>query len=160
MKTSNKVASACLAIFAACAAGSPARGAAPREIGVGAVLGEPIGASAKLWLTDRTAVDFGAGLSDGNAAFWADMLWHDWTLIPPPKDGKLGAYLGWGPQVRTGDDARFGLRAVVGLSWRPASRPLEFFAEAGPLFRLTQGGAVDGVGGLGLRAFIGGGKKP
>jgi hypothetical protein len=57
--------------------------------------------------------------------------------------------------VRAGDDARFGIRTIVGLSFRPSGHPLEFFAEAGPLFRLTQGGNVDAVGGVGLRLMIG-----
>ena len=126
-----------------------------REVGVGVALGEPIGGTAKLWLDDRLAADLGVGISDGNAGFWGDMLWHDWTLLPQPPSGRLGAYLGAGPQVRTGDDARFGLRAIAGLSYRPAGHPLEFFAEAGPLFRLTQGGQVDAVGGVGVRLLVG-----
>jgi hypothetical protein len=127
-----------------------------REVGVGVALGEPIGGTAKLWLDDRLAADVGAGLSDGNAAFWADALWHDWSLLPQPKSGRLGAYVGAGPQFRTGDDARFGVRAIGGLSYRPTGHPVELFAEAGPLFRLTQGGQVDAVGGVGLRLMIGG----
>lgn len=156
MKTSHVL---CLAALAVLAAGVPVSASQVRDVGVGVVLGEPIGGSAKLWLDDRTAVDLGAGLSDGNAAFWGDILWHDWTLLPQAKEGRLGAYLGAGPQVRTGDDARFGIRTVVGLDYRTAGRPLELFAEAGPLFRLTQGGAVDGIGGVGLRVFVGGTSK-
>ena len=126
-----------------------------QEVGVGVVLGEPIGGTAKLWLDDRLAADVGAGLSDGNGSFWADALWHDWTLLPQPANGRLGLYLGAGPQVRTGDDARFGIRTIVGASYRPTGHPLEVFAEAGPLFRLTQGGQVDAVGGVGVRLMVG-----
>ncbi len=36
-----------------------------------------------------------------------------------------------------------------------AGQPLEFFAEAGPVFRLTQGGAVDADGGIGGRLYLG-----
>lgn len=125
------------------------------DIGFGVVVGEPIGGSAKLWLDDRLAGDFGAGFSEGNAAFWGDALWHDWTLLPQPKEGRLGLYLGAGPQLRTGDDERFGIRTIAGVSYRLAGHPLEFFAEAGPLFRLTQGGHVDAVGGAGLRVYVG-----
>lgn len=156
MKTNSVLRLAALAVLAAAL---PASASRVREVGVGVALGEPIGGSAKLWLDDLTALDLGAGLSDGNAAFWGDVLWHDWTLLPQPKEGRLGAYLGAGPQVRTGEDARFGIRAVVGLTYRTAGHPLELFAEAGPLFRLTQGGAVDGVGGVGLRVFVGGTAK-
>ena len=154
MKTTQVL---CLALLAALAAAFPARASASErgDFGIGVILGEPIGGSAKLWLDDRLAVDLGAGLSDGNAGFWGDLLWHDWTLLPQPADGRIGAYLGAGPQIRTGDETRFGVRTVIGVTYRASSRPLELFAEAGPLFRLTQGGQVDGVGGVGLRVYVG-----
>ena len=127
-----------------------------REIGVGVVLGDPIGGTAKFWLDDRLAADVGAGLGDGNATLWADALWHDWTLLPQPQSGRLGAYFGAGPQFRAGEDARFGIRAIGGFSFRPTGHPLELYAEAGPLFRLTQGGQLDAVGGVGVRLMLGG----
>ena len=130
-----------------------------RSLGLGVVLGDPIGGTAKLWLDDRLAVDVGAGLSDGNGGFWGDALWHDWTLLPQPSNGRLGCYFGAGPQLRTGDDVRFGIRAIAGVSYRPSGHPLEFFAEAGPLFRLTQGGDVDAVGGVGVRLMVGGANR-
>jgi hypothetical protein len=140
-------------------AAGAASGSDVREAGVGVTLGEPIGGTVKLWLDDRLAVDLGAGLSDGNAGFWGDALWHDWTLLPQPSSGRLGAYLGSGPQFRAGGDARFGIRAIAGLSYRPTGHPLELFAEAGPLFRFTQGGQVDAVGGVGLRLMVGGARR-
>lgn len=127
-----------------------------REVGVGVALGEPIGGSAKLWFDGPWAADLGAGLSDGNAALWADALYHDWTLLPQPSNGRLGGYVGAGPQLRMGDDARFGVRTVVGVSYRPTGHDFELYAEAGPMFRMTQGGHVDGVGGVGLRVMLGG----
>ncbi|MFI5347660.1 MAG: hypothetical protein ACHQ51_14895 [Elusimicrobiota bacterium] len=148
----------CLLAVSVLAAAS-ARAAEVREFGAGVILGEPAGATAKLWLDDRLAADLGVGLSDGNAGIWGDLLWHDWTLLPQPKDGRLGAYVGAGPQVRAGEDARFGLRAIAGVTYRPSGHPLELFVEAGPLFRLTQGGQLDAVGGVGLRFYGWGGKR-
>lgn len=154
-RPARKAPLAALAAFAAfCAGAFPARAAAP-ELSAGVALGEPIGGTAKLWFDDRFAADAGLGLSDGNLAFWGDGLWHDWRILPQPAQGRLGGYLGAGAQIRTGTDARVGIRTVVGLSFRPKDSPLEAFAEAGPLFRLTQGGAVDAVGAVGLRARLG-----
>ena len=153
------IAAGLLATLAASASASTSASVTgAREVGIGVVLGEPIGGTVKLWLDDRLAIDGGAGLSDGNAGFWADALWHDWTLLPQPSSGRLGAYFGAGPQLRAGGDARFGVRAIAGLSYRPTGHPLELFAEAGPMFRLTQGGQVDAVGGVGLRLMLG--RKP
>lgn len=157
--TMKTVACAVMLAVIAAAVAVPSSAAEFKEIGVGVALGEPIGGSAKLWLDDRVAFDAGVGLSDGNAAFWGDVLFHDWKILPQPKDGRLGGYLGAGPQFRTGDDARVGIRTVAGVSWRPSEHPLELFAEAGPLFRLTQGGSVDGVGAVGVRVTLGGSGK-
>jgi hypothetical protein len=149
---------AALLAAGALASARPAAAAASgvKEVGVGVALGEPIGGSVKFWFDDPMAVDVGAGLSDGNAALWADALYHDWKLLPQPSNGRLGAYAGAGPQIRMGDDARFGIRTIVGVTYRPTGHALEIYAEAGPLFRLTQGGKVDAVGGVGLRIMLGG----
>jgi hypothetical protein len=144
------------ALLAAGTCAGVASAAEIREVGVGVALGEPIGGTAKLWLSDRFATDLGAGFSDGNGAVWADALWHDWTLLPQPSNGRLGLYVGTGPQIRMGDDVRFGIRALGGISYRPTNHPFEVYAEAGPLFRLTQGGKVDFVGGVGFRLMLGG----
>lgn len=134
----------------------PARAAAAaREFGVGVVIGEPIGGTAKLWLDRERAVDVGAGFSDGNGVFWADALWHFRDLVPQVPEGFLAPYLGAGPRLRTGGDAQFGIRTLVGLAYRTARHPLELFAEAGPMFRLTQGGSVDADGGVGVRVYFG-----
>jgi hypothetical protein len=137
-------------------AGASSASAGDRELGLGVILGDPIGGTAKLWFDENFAVDAGAGFAsaENRAAFWGDALWHDWTVLPQPKSGKLGGYVGVGPELETGDDARFGIRTVVGLSYKTDGHPIEFFAEAGPLFRLTQGGAVDAVGGVGMRFLV------
>jgi hypothetical protein len=123
------------------------------QLGLGVILGDPIGGTAKFWFDQRFAADFGAGFAsaEDRVAFWGDALYNDWRLQPQPPQGKLGAYFGAGPQLDTGDDPRFGVRTIVGLSFLPHDAPFEFFAEVGPLFRFTQGGHVDAVGGVGVR---------
>lgn len=138
---------------AAAAAAAVAAHAAPRELGVGVVAGDPTGATAKLWLDERLAVDAGVGFS-GDAAFWGGLLWHDEALLPQPAEGKLALYLGAGPRVEAGREGEFGIRTLGGLSWRLQKSPLELFAEAGPVFRLTQGGGVGADGGIGVRLYL------
>jgi hypothetical protein len=123
-------------------------------LGVGVIVGDPMGGTAKLWLNDTVAVDFGVGLS-GDAALWGDVLWHAFDLLPQPPQGRLGMYVGMGPRVEAADDTEFGLRTMLGLTWRLPRHPIELFAEAGPVFRLTQGGHVDADGGVGVRFYFG-----
>ena len=132
----------------------PARAQGLQDLGVGVIVGDPMGGTAKLWLNDTVAVDFGVGLS-GDAAIWGDVLWHAWDLFPQPPQGRLGAYVGMGPRVEAANDTQFALRTMAGLTWRLPRHPIELFAEAGPVFRLTQGGAVDADGGVGVRFYFG-----
>lgn len=125
-----------------------------QEVGVGVIAGDPIGGTAKMWLSRDLALDLGVGFS-GDAVFWGDVLYQMWNILPQPQEGKLSVYLGAGPRLETRRDAEFGVRTIAGVSWRLAKQPLEFFAEAGPVFRLTQGGGTDADGGVGVRLYFG-----
>ncbi|MBI4371850.1 MAG: hypothetical protein HY552_06100 [Elusimicrobia bacterium] len=127
-----------------------------RNFGAGAVLGRPIGGTAKLWLNADQAVDLGIGYGGGAAAFWGDWLWHFQDSVAQPAQGALLPYAGLGPRFEVGDDPKFGIRTMLGLSYSLAAQPIEFFAEAGPVFRVTQGGHVDADGGVGARYYFGG----
>jgi len=141
--------------LALAAAAAPASAASVfREAGAGVVAGDPIGGTAKLWFDDDYAVDLGVGFS-GDTVLWGDFLYHAWNLLPQPEEGKLGVYFGAGPRLETADDTEFGVRTIAGLSWRITRQPIEFFVEAGPVFRMTQGGGVDADGGIGLRLYLG-----
>lgn len=141
-------------ILAAAAAPAGAAQGVFTEAGAGIVAGDPIGGTAKLWFSRDYALDLGVGYS-GSTVLWGDFLYHAWDLLPQPSEGKLGLYFGAGPRLETADEARFGVRTMVGASWRLARQPLELFVEAGPVFRMTQGGAVDADGGLGVRFYLG-----
>ena len=129
-----------------------------KEIGLGVIAGDPIGGTAKLWFDGEHAIDVGVGYS-GNPVFWGDLLWHGWHLLPQPPEGRLGLYLGAGPRLEAAPDTKFGIRTIAGLSWRLNKEPLELFAEAGPVFRMTPNGGVDADGGVGVRVYLGGGEK-
>lgn len=140
--------------LALAAAALPASAQTVTKAGFGVIAGDPIGGSAKLWLDEAYAVDLGVGFS-GDTVLWGDLLYHMSNLLPQPEEGRLSVYLGAGPRLETRDDTEFGVRTIAGLSWRITRQPLEFFVEAGPVFKVTQGGGVDADGGVGVRFYLG-----
>ncbi|MCM2303118.1 MAG: hypothetical protein NDJ72_00330 [Elusimicrobia bacterium] len=125
-----------------------------KEAGVGVIAGDPIGGTAKLWFDDVYAMDVGVGFS-GSAVLWGDFMYHAWNLLPPIDEGRLGLYLSAGPRIETASDTQFGIRTMVGATWRLSRQPLEVFAEAGPVFRMTPAGRVNADGGVGIRLYLG-----
>jgi hypothetical protein len=108
------------------------------SFGIGIVLGEPTGISAKLYLNDDTAIQGAVGINfigsgvQGNAEY----LLHPWIL--QERDlFVLPVYLG--PGVRfiqyggRGVDSHvaIGLRAVVGMLFDFKEQPLDAFVEIG-----------------------------
>lgn len=106
--------------------------------GIGIVLGEPTGISAKLYLSDDTAIQAAVGINfigsgvQGNAEY----LLHPWIL--QERDlFVLPVYLG--PGLRfiqyggRGVDSHvaIGLRAVVGMLFDFKEQPLDAFVEVG-----------------------------
>ena len=132
----------------------PASAAAFEEVGAGAVVGDPIGLTIKLWFDKSHAADFGIGWS-GDTVIWGDLLWHDWNLLPQPSEGKLAGYLGLGPRLETKPDSEFALRGIAGAAWRLSRNPVELFVEAGPVFRMTPRGGVGVDAGAGVRVYLG-----
>ncbi len=143
-----------LALSLAAALSAAAQGGGIKEVGVGVIAGDPIGGTAKLWLDNDFAVDIGVGFS-GDAVFWGDILYHMWNILPQPAEGKLGVYVGAGPRLEARNDAEFAVRTIAGVNWRVTRQPIELFAEAGPVFRMTPHGGVDADGGIGVRFYFG-----
>ena len=142
-----------LAFACLLAAAGPVRAQKAGDVGVGVILGNPTGVTGKAWIDGSQAVDAGLGFSTRLAAY-GDYLWHSWTALPQPSEGKLPLYLGLGAQVRTFHDPEFGLRAVAGAAYWLPRDPVEIFVEIVPVFRLAP---RDGVGldaGLGLRYYF------
>ncbi|MEZ4367561.1 MAG: hypothetical protein R2939_14980 [Kofleriaceae bacterium] len=105
--------------------------------GVGLILGEPTGISARLYLHDDQAVQaaVGSAFVGGGLQVHADYVWHPWVLERRPSFA-LVAYLG--PGVRTilydagrgaSDFVALGLRAVGGLVFDFREVPLDAFIE-------------------------------
>lgn len=120
-----------------------------KKLGLGLILGNPTGASAKYWLSDTHAFDAAVGFS-GDLEFHADYLWHAWDAFPQPAQGKLGLYLGAGPRLELKKDTEVGIRGVFGATYLVEKYPWDVFLEVVPVLRVAPGPS------MGLDAAIGG----
>jgi len=124
--------------------------------GMGIILGEPTGLSAKLWTSGDNAFDFAAAWSfkgDGNLLLQADYVWHFFELMPVPS-GKLPLYIGLGARVVLADDPRFGIRIPIGIDYLFADAPIDVFLELVPILDLSPATDFGVGGGLGIRYWF------
>jgi hypothetical protein len=124
--------------------------------GIGVILGEPTGVSAKLWIGDSMAVDLAAAWSfvkESAFHLHADYLFHFRDLIEVSK-GSLPLYLGVGGRFRFEKNFKFGVRIPVGLEYLFEDVPLDVFAEVGPIVDLVPATGFDIGGGIGVRYFF------
>lgn len=126
------------------------------DFGLGGVVGDPTGATAKYFLSSRQALGAGVGVSD-TLTLIADYSWHAWNVLPQPKRGELGLYASLGGRLETQKHTDFGIRTLAGLSYWPRfKRKAEFFLELGPVFRVAPDVRVRIDGGFGLRVYLAG----
>jgi hypothetical protein len=124
--------------------------------GMGLILGEPTGLSAKLWTSGDNAFDFAAAWSfkgDGHLLLQADYVWHFFNLMPV-SSGKLPLYIGIGGRVILADDPRFGVRIPIGIDYLFADAPIDVFLELVPILDLSPETDFGVGGGLGIRYWF------
>ncbi|MFH0736239.1 MAG: hypothetical protein V1773_15645 [bacterium] len=136
--------------------------------GLGFVLGEPTGLSAKLWTSKINAFDFGLGVSVGGdrisykgsynngsrVHFHMDYLWHSFGAISSTE--RFPLYYGIGARFNSGGgyDGSLGIRGVFGIAWLPRATPLDLFVELVPVLQLTQSTGFGIDAGIGIRYFF------
>ncbi len=139
-----------------------------RGFGMGLILGEPTGLSAKLWTSKINAFDFGLGVglggdrikyegdydNTGRIHFHMDYLWHSFNAISSTE--RFPLYYGIGGRYNSGGgyEGSLGIRGVFGIAWFPRATPIDVFFELVPVFQVTP---LTGLGidaGLGLRYFF------
>jgi hypothetical protein len=128
------------------------------KFGAGLVVGEPTGPTAKFWISDAVAIDATMGWSlrdDRNIYLNADILWHNFDLIPAAR-GRAAVYFGAGPSIefRHNDDNRFGVRGPVGISYFPENTPVDIFVEIAPILDFSPGLRGDFNAGIGVRYWF------
>jgi hypothetical protein len=124
--------------------------------GMGLILGEPTGLSAKLWTSSDNAFDLAAAWSfkgDGHILLQADYVWHFFDLMPVPS-GKLPLYIGIGGRVVLADDPLFGVRIPIGIDYLFADAPIDVFLELVPILDLSPETDFGVGGGLGIRYWF------
>jgi hypothetical protein len=131
------------------------------KFGLGVVLGEPTGVSAKLWLGQTSAVDGVVAWSfakNPSLTIHADYLFHFFNVFSIEK-GRLPLYIGIGGTVSIGPDPDFGVRIPFGATYLFDTVPLDIFLEAAPIFLLFPATDFDFNGGIGIRFYFPAGKK-
>ncbi|MDR1931571.1 MAG: hypothetical protein LBQ57_01995 [Spirochaetales bacterium] len=116
----------------------------PQESGMGAaiLLGEPMGISAKLWISEVSALDAGAGWSlfrrmengvsvRGAPYFYFDYLRHFFNTVKM-QTGKFVYSIGVGLENALAEDMYMGVRLPFGMSYAFEDAPLDIFLELVP----------------------------
>lgn len=140
-----------------------------RGFGLGVIIGEPTGISAKLWTSPVNAFDFGVGWSvggdrigkykgfyngGGRIHFHMDYLWHSFNAIHASE--KFPLYYGLGGRINTGAgyDTSVALRGVLGIAWLPHNTPIDVFLELVPSLQLISSTGFGLDAGIGARYFF------
>jgi hypothetical protein len=127
------------------------------SFGLGIIVGEPTGVSAKFWVTDRTAIDAAAAWSFSDEAalhLHADYLLHNFDLINV-EQGRLPIHFGIGGRVKFEDESRVGVRIPVGLTYIFDGAPVDIFFEVVPILDLIPDTEFDLNAAIGARFFFG-----
>lgn len=140
-----------------------------RKFGLGVIIGEPTGLSAKLWTSNSNALAFGLGWSVQGYRFngfdpdynrvtrshiHVDYLWHSFNAIS--YSGEFPLFYGIGGRIVTGPEysGTFGVRGILGIAWLPRSTPLDIFIEVVPTLLLVNSTGFGIDAGIGARFYF------
>ncbi|MFO7675199.1 MAG: hypothetical protein R6X12_02610 [bacterium] len=130
--------------------------------GLGVIVGEPTGVSAKFWLGGNMAFDAAAAWSVYRYTalhIHADVLYHNFDLLKV-SPGALPAYVGVGGRVKLAGrvedekDVRIGVRVPFGLEYLFEPVPVGLFLEVAPILDLVPGTGFGINGALGARWYF------
>ncbi|MEZ5072657.1 MAG: hypothetical protein R2751_17290 [Bacteroidales bacterium] len=124
-------------------------------LGLGLILGEPTGLSAKFWTTEKTAVDAAAAWSlvgSGYLRVHADMVVHNYSI--DVSKGRLPLYFGLGAKLTLASSPGLGIRVPLGMAYQFADAPFDVFAEIVPVLELMPASGFVVEGAVGIRYFF------
>jgi hypothetical protein len=128
-----------------------------RGFGLGIVVGEPTGISAKLWTGYGKAIDGAvAWSSDGENTVYlhGDFLFHRFYRYKARRH-RLLPYYGIGGRIKVEEKTKVGIRIPLGVNYLLANSPLDIFIEAVPLLDLAPSTDISINGAIGIRYFFG-----
>jgi len=125
--------------------------------GLGIIVGQPTGLSAKYWLSSNNALDFGLGYSfekNSRMSLHVDYLFHARNLFNTSEN--ISLHYGPGGRLRLVEegDSRLGVRFDVGLTWVPRNSPIDVFIEIAPLLDIIPETKFSVNGGIGVRYYF------
>ncbi len=125
--------------------------------GIGIIIGEPTGISMKGWLSGTTAIDGGLAWSfvrNGSFHIHADYLWHSFDVFHTEE--RVPLYYGIGGRIKTEhqEDARLGVRVVVGVGYLFRDAPVDLFLEIAPIVDLAPSTELEVNAGFGARFWF------
>lgn len=140
-----------------------------RKFGLGVIVGEPTGISAKLWTSNQNALAFGLGWSVEGYRFngfdsdydevnrthiHVDYLWHSFYAIS--SSGQFPFFYGIGARINSGPEysGTFAVRGVLGIEWLPRDTPIDIFIEVVPTLNLVSSTGFGIDAGIGARYFF------
>jgi hypothetical protein len=133
----------------------------PKGFGIGIIAGEPTGLSFKSWMNSTSAIDAGLGWSfvkEGSLHIHADYLHHFGGI--DVSSGNWPFYIGVGGRIKiknndhSDSDTRIGVRVPVGITYIPASTPLDVFLEVVPILDLAPESSLEFNAAIGIRYYI------
>lgn len=136
-----------------------------KTLGLGVIVGEPTGISAKYWLNQTNAIDGAVAWSfEGRNSLHihTNYLWHNYSIINQPSDARFPVYYGVGARVKfrnsnsgrgsSGD--KIGIRVPVGVSYIFDQHPFDIFAEIVPILDLAPSSGFSLNAAIGARFYF------
>ena len=131
---------------------------ADKDLGIGFMVGEPTGLTAKSWTGNGNAIDVGVAWSFGRydaITLQADYLWHNYDIFSEVDEGSLPLYYGIGGRLVLGEnDSYIGARIPVGINYLFEDAPIGLFLEAAPILNVAPSTDFDIDGTLGVRFYL------
>lgn len=128
---------------------------AQKDFGIGIIVGDPTGLSAKLYTGHANAFDFAAAWSfegKGHLLSQADYVWH--SSLSRTSSGLFALYYGIGGRIIFSDDPTVGVRVPIGIDHIFSTAPIDIFAEVVPILDLIPSTDFDLNGGIGVRFWF------